>query len=120
MDAIVKDAIKSGIAETETLYVSKDGRSACLDITNEWRPGYVRYMTIYVEACKHAEGDEQGVAVNVYATWTTRFSDTPAHACYYFCVYDDLEDAVDVINSTLCSVGTRSQTYIFERTPHLR
>lgn len=120
MDAIVKDAIESGIAETETLYVSKDGCNADLDITDEWLPGYVRCMTIHVEACEHAEGDEQGVAVDAYATWTTRFSDTPAHACYRFCVYDDLEDAVDVINNTLCSVGTRSQNYIFERTSHLR
>ena len=120
MDAIVKDAIVSGIAETEALYVSKDGCDADLDITNEWLPGYVRYMTIYVEACKHAEGDEQGVAVNAYATWMTRFSDTPAHACYYFYVYDYLEDAANVINSTLYGVGCRTLSDVYDRTTHLR
>lgn len=120
MDAIVNDVIESGIAEVETVYVSEDGCKAVFDITDEWLPGYVRYMTVHVEAYECVRGDEQGVTVYARVTWTPSFSDTPIHACYDFYFYDDLEKVADVINSILFDVNRRAQSCIFDRTTHLR
>lgn len=120
MDAIVNDVIKSGIADDETVYVSEDGRKAVIDIADEWLPGYVRYMTVHIEAYECVRGDEHGVAVHARATWTPNFSDTSVHARYDFCFYDDLEDVVDVINSILYDVSRRAQSCIFDRPTHVR
>lgn len=120
MDAIVKDVIESGIADDETVYVSEDGRKAVLDIADEWLPGYVRYMTVRVEAYECVRGDEQGVTVYARVTWTPSFSDDPVHACYDFYFYDDLEKVADVINSILYDVSRRAMSCIFDRTTHLR
>lgn len=120
MDAIVNDIIESGIADDETVYVSEDGRKAVIDIADEWLPGYVRYMTVHVEAYEYIKGDEQGVTVYARATWTSSFSDTSVHASYNFYFYDDLEDVADVITSILYDVSRRAQSCIFDRTTHLR
>lgn len=120
MDAIVNDVIESGIADDETVYVSEDGRKAVIDIADEWLPGYVRYMTVHVEAYEYIKGDEQGVAVDARATWMPSFSDTSVHASYNFYFYDDLEDVADAINSILYDVSRRAQSCIFDRTTHLR
>ena len=120
MDAIVNDVIKSGIADDETVYVSEDGRKAVIDIADEWLPGYVRYMTVHVEAYEYVNGDEQGVTVYARATWMPNFSDTSVHArcnCYF---YDDLEDVADVINNILYDVSKRALSYIFDRPTHVR
>lgn len=120
MDAIVNDIIESGIADDETVYVSEDGRKAVIDIADEWLPGYVRYMTVHVEAYEYIKGDEQGVTVYARATWMPSFSDTSVNARYDFYFYDDLEDVADVINSILYDVSRRAQSCIFDRTTHLR
>lgn len=120
MDAIVNDVIKSGIADDETVYVSEDGRKAVIDIADEWLPGYVRYMTVHVEAYECVRGDEQGVTVYARANWMPNFSDTPVHAYYDFYFYDNLEDVVDVINSILYDVNRRAQSCIFDRPFHVR
>lgn len=120
MDAIVNDVIKSGIADDETVYVSEDDRKAVIDIADEWLPGYVRYMTVHVEAYEYVNGDEQGVTVYARATWTPNFSDTSVHASYNFYFCDDLEDVVDVINSILYDVSKRAMSYIFDRPTHVR
>lgn len=117
MDAIVNDVIESGIAEVETVYVSEDGCKAVFDITDEWLPGYVRYMTVHVEAY---ECGEQGVKVDASATWMPSFSNIPVHARYDFYFYDDLEKVIDVINGVLYDVSRRALSYIFDRTTHLR
>ena len=120
MDAIVNDVIYSGIADAETVYVSEDGCKAVIDIADEWLPGYVRFMTVRVEAYEYVVGDEQGVTVHARVTWMPNFSDTPVHARYDFNCYDDLEKVADVINSILYDVSRRAQSCIFDRTTHLR
>lgn len=120
MDAIVNDVIESGISEADSVYVSEDGRKAVIDIAYEWLPGYVRYMTVHVEAYECVRGDEQGVTVYARATWMPNFSDTSVHTRYDFYFYDDLEDVVDVINSILYDVSRRAQSCIFDRTTHVR
>ena len=120
IDAIVNDVIESGIADDETVYVSEDGRKAVIDIADERLPGYVRCMTVRVEADECVRGDEQGVTVYARATWMPNFSDTPVHTRYDFYFYDELEDVADVINSILYDVSKRAMSYIFDRPTHVR
>lgn len=120
LDAIVNDVIESGIADAETVYVSEDGCKAVLDIADEWLPGYVRCMTVHVEAYECVKGDEQGVAVDARATWMPSFSNKLVHARYDFCFHDDLEKVADVINSILYDVNRRATSYIFDHIAHLQ
>lgn len=120
MDAIVKDVIESGMAEAETVYVLEDGCKAVFDITDEWLPGYVRCMTVHVEAYECVKGDEQGVTVDARATWLPSFSEAYVHTRYDFYFHDDLEKVTDVINSILYDVNRRATSYIFDHLTHLQ